>query len=86
MQVKISGGPVASGMTVTGQNDQPIAGITRLVIDPIIAGQEITAKIDVNIEAVDIAAEAMLSLESVTAAAAFYGFALVPFAAPEVQP
>lgn len=77
---------MALGTTVTGQNDQQIPGVTRLVIDPIIAGQKITAKIDVNIEAVDIAAEAILSLESVTAAAAYYGFALVPIAAPEVQP
>lgn len=73
---------MASGMTITGQDDKRLAGVTRITLAPIVAGEVITAEIDVAIEAIDVAAEAMLSLDSVTAAAAHYGYQLVPVDQP----
>lgn len=77
MKVTISGGPMASGMTITGQDGKQLAGVTRIALAPIVAGEPITAEIDVDIDGIDVAAEAFLSLESLESAAAHYGLQLV---------
>jgi len=71
-----SGGPLSHSVTATLADGTPISGITQ--IDIRIAPNDIVrAEVEIMVEAVDVEAHPLLTLETLRQAAAAHGYNLV---------